>query len=174
VDSRDTVTGIDGKPHTSDQATIWRWRDAFQNDFAARMSWTILPPAEANHAPRARIAGQPDTGAIALQVAAGGSVAFDASTSSDPDGQHLHFHWFVYSEAGYNPGQVMANVEINGADQPRTTLHALAACHQGWIASTDPCRSAGIAHVILAVSDDGKPTMTSYRRIIVTVAPGAP
>ncbi len=174
VDSRDTVTGIDGKPHTSDQATIWRWRDAFQNDFAARMSWTILPPAEANHAPRARIAGQPDTGAITLQVAAGASVALDASTSSDPDGQHLHFHWFVYPEAGFNPGKVMANVEINGDDQARITLHALAACRQGWIASTAPCPGAGIAHVILAVSDDGKPAMTSYRRIIVTVAPGAP
>ena len=41
VDSRDTVTGTDEKEHTSDQATIWRWREAFQNDFAARMSWTL-------------------------------------------------------------------------------------------------------------------------------------
>ena len=38
--SRDTVIGVDGKPHTSDQATIWRWRTAFQHDFAARMDWT--------------------------------------------------------------------------------------------------------------------------------------
>ena len=29
VDSRDTVTGVDGKEHVSDQATIWRWREAF-------------------------------------------------------------------------------------------------------------------------------------------------
>ncbi len=34
--SRDTVLGIDGKTYTSDQATIWRWRTAFQHDFAAR------------------------------------------------------------------------------------------------------------------------------------------
>ena len=39
--SRDTVIGIDGKPHTSDQATIWRWRTAFQHDFSARMDWTV-------------------------------------------------------------------------------------------------------------------------------------
>ena len=38
--SRDTVVGADGKAYTSDQATIWRWRTAFQNDFAARMDWT--------------------------------------------------------------------------------------------------------------------------------------
>ena len=39
--SRDTVVGADGRTYTSDQATIWRWRRAFQNDFAARMDWTI-------------------------------------------------------------------------------------------------------------------------------------
>ena len=39
--SRDTVVGIDGKSYISDQATIWRWREAFQHDFAARMDWTI-------------------------------------------------------------------------------------------------------------------------------------
>ena len=49
--SRDTVTGADGTRYTSDQATIWRWRRAFQNDFAARMDWTIKPVAEANHNP---------------------------------------------------------------------------------------------------------------------------
>ena len=30
--------------YTSDQATIWRWRTAFQHDFAARMDWTIKEP----------------------------------------------------------------------------------------------------------------------------------
>ena len=30
-------------------------------------------------------------------------------------------------------------------------------------------RVAGIAHVILAVTDDGTPTLTSYRRIILTI-----
>ena len=31
--------------YTSDQATIWRWRTAFQHDFAARMDWTIKDAA---------------------------------------------------------------------------------------------------------------------------------
>jgi hypothetical protein len=30
-------------------ATIWRWRSAYQHDFAARIDWTIKPYAEANH-----------------------------------------------------------------------------------------------------------------------------
>jgi hypothetical protein len=28
---------------------------------------------------------------------------------------------------------------------------------------------AGTAHVILAVTDDGTPTLTSYRRVILTI-----
>ena len=50
-DAVDEVLGADGNWHTSNKATIWRWRPAFQNDFAARMDWTIKPYAEANHPP---------------------------------------------------------------------------------------------------------------------------
>ena len=45
-DAEDEVLGVDGNWHTSNQATIWRWRSAFQNDFAARMDWTIKPYAD--------------------------------------------------------------------------------------------------------------------------------
>ncbi len=31
--------------------TIWRWSEAYQNDFAARMDWTIQPVDKANHPP---------------------------------------------------------------------------------------------------------------------------
>jgi hypothetical protein len=31
--------------------------------------------------------------------------------------------------------------------------------------------SAGIAHVILAVTDNGTPSLTSYRRVILTIQP---
>jgi len=40
IHSRDTIE-VDGKPHTSDQATIWRWRRHYQHDFAARMDWCV-------------------------------------------------------------------------------------------------------------------------------------
>jgi hypothetical protein len=49
--SRDTVTGVDGQSYTSDQATIWRWREAFQHDFSARMDWTMKDFKDANHNP---------------------------------------------------------------------------------------------------------------------------
>ncbi len=56
TDAVDEVRGVDGKWHTSNHATIWRWRSAYQNDFAARMDWTIKPYAEANHPPVAKLA----------------------------------------------------------------------------------------------------------------------
>ena len=54
--SRDTVVGTDGKTYTSDQATIWRWRTAFQHDFAARMDWTIKSVRETQ--PQSRNCGE--------------------------------------------------------------------------------------------------------------------
>jgi hypothetical protein len=47
-------------------------------------------------------------------------------------------------------------VTIEGASTPRATVTP---------------RVAGVAHVILAVEDAGSPTLTSYRRIILSVAP---
>jgi len=56
--SRDLVVGTDGKTYWSDQATVWRWRTAFQNDFAARMDWTIKEAREANHNPEVVVNGR--------------------------------------------------------------------------------------------------------------------
>ena len=56
--SRDTVAGTDGQTYTSDQATIWRWRTAFQHDFAARMDWTVKDVGDANHNPDVIVNGQ--------------------------------------------------------------------------------------------------------------------
>jgi hypothetical protein len=49
-DSRDTVTADNGQTVCSDPATIWRWREQFQHDFAARMDWCVAKSYEdANH-----------------------------------------------------------------------------------------------------------------------------
>jgi hypothetical protein len=55
TDAIDEVLGTDGKWHSGNHETIWRWREAFQNDFAARMDWTILPVEKANHPPVVKI-----------------------------------------------------------------------------------------------------------------------
>jgi Protein of unknown function (DUF1593) len=167
VTSQDMVVGVDGATHLSDQATIWRWREAFQNDFAARMSWTIADFAHANHNPIAVIDGKQGTAPIEMDVQAGQSVTLEASQSSDPDGQPLHFHWFHYAEAGLADGNV-ASLSLTGGDTSRVEVKAESACHPQWLPMI-PCKGDGIAHIILAVTDEGSPRLTSYRRVILHV-----
>ena len=182
--SRDTVVGIDGAPHTSDQATIWRWRTAFQHDFAARMDWTVNDERHANHNPDAIVNGQRGKAPIVIHTDVGKPVTLDASGSSDRDDHALTFRWFFYSEAGSGiPGQpVFAGPAVpvggggtqaeggipsaaaSGPPQPppRVTLE-----RPDGPRTTATLRTPGVGHVILAVEDNGTPSLTSYRRIIL-------
>jgi len=167
--SQDSVTGVDGAVHVSDHATIWRWRDAFQNDFAARMTWTVADFTHANHNPVAVVNGKQGTAPIEIDVVAGQSITLDASQSSDPDGQPLHFSWFHYAEAGIADGNLAA-LTLTGAEEPRVSIHVDSPCRAPWLPLI-PCKGNGTAHVILAVTDEGTPRLTSYRRIILHVHP---
>ncbi len=170
VDSRDTVSGADGKEHTSDQATIWRWRDAFQNDFAARMTWTVADYAHANHNPVAVVNRQGGTGPLEMDVRVGQTITLDASGSSDPDRQPIHYHWFHYAEAGLADGNLAA-LTLTGADSERLTVRADGACRPFWL-PVIPCKGDGVAHLILTVTDEGTPPLTAYRRVILHVRAG--
>jgi hypothetical protein len=186
--SKDTVVGVDGNLYTSDQATIWRWRTAFQHDFAARMDWTIKNVEQANHNPDAMVNGQGGKAPISIDARVGEPVTLDAAGSRDPDGNRLKYTWVVYSEAGSGiPGQPLAigpqmpiggggtpaeggipSAPAGGARQPgpRVTIANGATAR----ATVTP-RVAGTAHVILIVEDDGSPTLTTYRRVILHIAP---
>src|SRR5262249_15911038 len=162
----DTVTGTDGKEHVSDQATIWRWREVFQNDFAARMDWTVADYAHANHNPVVVVNGQGGTAPIVIDAEVGKAVTLHATRTRDPDGQMLHYHWFHYVEAGLADGN-LADVTITGADATKAIVTATAVCRTKWLPLGPPCSGDGVAHVILAVTDDGSPRLTSYRRVIL-------
>jgi hypothetical protein len=169
VTSADTVTGADGRTYTTDQATIWRWREAYQNDFAARMAWSYLPYNQANHHPVAAIAGQEDDGVIELNAKVGQPIALDASGSHDPDGDRLSFKWFRYAEAGAGSGP-LATLDLKDAANAKVTVTATDTCSPGWLPSTRPCPAQGSAHLILAVTDSGSPALTRYRRVILHVS----
>jgi len=170
VTSQDTVIGTDGKSHTSDQATIWRWREALQHDFAARMDWTIKPFAEANHNPVVVVNGQTGTSPVFVEAVVGQAVVLDASQSHDPDGQALRYSWFHYSEAGATDGRGFAAVNIVGAESSKVTITPTATCRPMWIqTATARCPAEGVAHVILSVTDNGSPSLSSYRRIVLRV-----
>jgi hypothetical protein len=182
--SRDTVVGLDGQPHTSDQATIWRWRTAFQHDFAARMDWSVRDVAHANHNPRVVVNRQAGKAPLEIQIEVGKPVVLDAAGTSDPDGNALTYHWTFYSEAGTGiPGQPVAtgrpvpiggggnqdqggipSAGAGGAPQPPARL-VLQGSNQE--KTTVTMRTPGAAHVILAVEDNGVPSLTSHRRVIL-------
>lgn len=133
------------------RATVWRWRDAFQNDFAARMDWTTQPYDKANHPPVPRLAH-----ADRLTVRSGEWFRLSAAGSSDPDGDSLSYLWFHYPEAGSwkepIPTQGAENIYRAAIRAPRVT-------------------KPETAHFILAVTDKGSPALTRYRRVIVTIEP---
>ena len=133
------------------RATIWRWRDDFQNDFAARMDWTIKPFVGANHPP-VPVLAHPDT----LTVRSGEKFQLDAHLSSDPDGDSLSFWWFHYPEVGSYHGKI----PVEGAPN-NVHVHVVA----------PQVTKPETAHFILRVTDKGTPALTRYQRVIVTVAP---
>jgi hypothetical protein len=183
--SRDTVSGVDGKSYTSDQATIWRWRTAFQHDFAARMDWTIKDARDANHNPKLVVNGKTGTEPVVLEAEVGKPVTLDATGSADPDGDALTFSWFFYSEAGTGiPGKPVAarrrppaaaaavasgqgGIPSAPAGGPREPPPRIAIESASGPRTTVVPKVAGIAHVILAVEDAGTPSLTSYRRVIL-------
>ena len=173
VTSQDTVIGVDGKQHISDQATIWRWREAFQNDFAARMDWTIADFAHANHNPIVVVNGQAGTAPIDIDAEVGKPVTLDASHSTDPDGQPaLPLVPLRRSRPGRRQHrgcrtQTCAAITID--HNAKHHRHRQQCLPTWWLPLGPPCSGIGTAHIVLAVTDSGSPQLTTYRRIILNV-----
>ncbi|AOS44715.1 hypothetical protein Verru16b_01782 [Lacunisphaera limnophila] len=139
------------KAVTSFRATIWRWREDFQADFAARLDWTIRPRAEANHPP-VPVLAHPE----AVTVKSGQRFVLDAAGSTDPDGDNLSFWWFHYPEAGTYRGKIA----LQGAEN---------IWRIGFVAPK--VAQPETAHFILRLTDKGTPALTRYKRVIVTIVP---
>jgi hypothetical protein len=85
-DTVDRVVGADGRCYVSNRATIWRWREAYQNDFAAWMRWTVEGAAVANHALVVVVNRDQGPEPLMMFAEAGESVFLNALDSYDPDG----------------------------------------------------------------------------------------
>ncbi len=161
ADAEDEVLGIDGKWHQGNHETIWRWREAYQNDFAARMDWTIKKVDEVNHPPVPKLAHE-----TRLTARKGERVQLSAKGSSDPDGDALSYRWFYYNEAGSFPASSARSgeaVSIQSFDQPEASF----VVPNGRVMPP----GTGTMHIILAVTDHGSPRLTRYQRVIVDIRP---
>jgi hypothetical protein len=141
TNSRDAVTAKDGRLYTSNQATIWRWREAFQHDFAARMDWCVSE--KANHNPVAVVNGVGGKDPLMLNARVGETVRLSSEGTKDPDGDTVTVRWFQYPEAGTSPSRFEVKDGAFTVDKP------------------------GTVHVILEVRDSGG--LYAYRRIVVDV-----
>jgi CubicO group peptidase (beta-lactamase class C family) len=135
--------------------TLARWATNLQNDFRARLDWCMKSPREANHAPHAVVDGSEGREILHIAARPSQDVSFDAGASRDLDGDKLAYEWFVYREVGSYQGEV----PLTDAAAARVLLHI-------------PTDAAGkTIHVVLVVRDDGAPSLTGYRRVIVHVSP---
>lgn len=96
----DWTDPADGYQYEGLFVPVWRWRQAFFNDFQCRMDWCNKPYGEANHHPIAVLNGDASNAAMLMDAKAGEVVSLDGSDSGDPDGDKLEIRWFYYPEAG--------------------------------------------------------------------------
>lgn len=133
---------------TPDEYSVTRWFADAQNDFAARLQWSVQSTFDAaNHAPIVTV-DQAD-----LEVRAGKQVELSAVVS-DPDGNAVTVRWWNYREAGSYNGAV----ELSGDDSADIVVHVPADAVSGQT-----------IHVIVEALDDGSPALKGYQRVILTV-----
>ena len=122
---------------------------AAQNDFAARLSWSVTPTfAGANHEPRVSIRGS------AGITARPGTTLDLRGIASDPDGDRVSVKWWQWKDVDSYPGDVSFSDPTALATSLRVPTDA---------------RPGQTIHVVLEATDDGTPALTRYQRVVVTV-----
>ena len=133
---------------TNARTSVFRWRADFQNDWAARMDWCVGDYQNCNHAPLVSVNGSTGKELLVIKANANDTVEFDANASTDPDGNSLNFEWLNYPETANISGEM---VIITGRGKASVKMSGLGKGKK--------------LHLVLKVTDNGKPNLTSYKRI---------
>ncbi len=147
VPDPDLDASTDPDPRMS---SVYRWRPAFQSDYAARLDWCVKPFEGANHPPVVRIQG-----ARLRSVKPGEIIVLDASGTSDPDGHRLTYDWTLYP-----PDAAIARhvtIRDGGTSSPRVEV--------------GPVPVGERISVLLRITDEGTPSLTRYGRILLQSDP---
>lgn len=147
---------LDGKAYEDAYTPVWRWRQAMWNDLKARMDWCALPYGKANHHPIAVLNGDTTRQILKTKANYGETIQLDANGSSDPDGDSLSYHWYIYPEAGKKP--YSKNVKINNSKESKASF------------KIPQDAGAKELHVVLEVHDNNPiAPLIAYRRLVVIV-----
>jgi hypothetical protein len=145
------VDGLENVYADVSAASYSRWIEAANRDFQTRLDWCVTEKfEEANHKPLIKIQGEVDR-----SVKAGETVVLDARGTMDPDENNMRFEWWQYQEAGSYDQMV----NIDHAQSKKISFVA------------PKVKQKCTIHMILEVSDRGKPALFSYQRMIITVEP---
>ncbi|WVQ98172.1 hypothetical protein IAU59_005294 [Kwoniella sp. CBS 9459] len=183
ADSVDSVVSpITGQVCVSPQATIWRWREHFQQDFRARMQPACTQrrtldgtDPEALQAPQVIVNGDSSLEPLQLTVNKGATVELDAS---ETQGKDLTFKWYHYKEVStdfaLSPGFPTGDFTITPIDTDNNNTNAKVRITVPSIvkikaASAIIFEKQRDFHVVLEVTKGGEIPLTRYRRIIFTV-----
>jgi hypothetical protein len=121
---------------------------AAQHDFAARMKWSVTAKyKDANHEPLVQIEGP-----LHVLASPGETIRLNAKVS-DPDNDKLSIKWWQFKVGTFTNDVSIANAN---AEQCRVTIPNDAGAGQ-------------TIHLIIEVTDSGKPSLTRYQRVVVTV-----
>jgi hypothetical protein len=136
------------------QAAVTRWSTGINNDFQARMDWSVTSNyEEANHHPTAVVNGDTGREVLELSASAGSSVELSAAGSTDPDGDSLSYSWWFYDE----PSSYNGSVSIQNSSSDIAIVEV-------------PSDASGRSiHIIFELHDSGSPNLYSYRRVIINV-----
>ncbi len=136
-------------------AAISRWQSGYDNDFEARMDWSIKSEySEANHHPIAIVNGDSTKQVLEISASPGSTVYLNAFGSFDPDGDSLSYKWSWYKEASSYFGRSVS-IENSNTDAPTIQV------------PTDAVDKD--IHIILELNDSGSPSLYAYRRVLIKV-----
>jgi len=155
VEASDTwINPDEGKQYEGIYVPVWRWRQAFFNDFICRMDWCEQSYENANHHPVAVLNGDMSDDILIMEVSPGDEISLDASASKDPDGDELDISWWYYPEAGTFTGEPV----ITNASGKKTSISI-------------PDNSSGKEiHIILEVKDQSEvASLWDYRRVVFKI-----
>ena len=131
---------------------IKRWSNGYDNDFAARMDWSITGKyQDANHHPIASVNGDSSRRVLQISAPPGSSIALSAEGSSDPDGDPLSYSWSFYQE----PSSYAGTVTVENSSSPEASI------------SIPSDAGDKTIHIILEIHDGAAPNLYAYRRIII-------